>query len=131
MWQFDYLFCTYVVVVAFNLTACLLLLFHFQLPVQVFKCNCRKFYQIKTDAEIVAIGMELFSRKRWRLVSAQLSKKFSCCCSWTFSIVLPLHELTIMADMNLHLPIAVALRTIGKNATRTHFFFNLGMELFS
>ena len=37
-------------------------------------------------------AMELFSRRRWRLVSAQLSNKFGFCPLYTVSIVLQVHK---------------------------------------
>ena len=41
-------------------------------------------------------SMELFSRKRWRLVSAQLPNKFGYCPLYTVSIVLWVHKHDIL-----------------------------------
>ena len=50
--------------------------------------------------------MELFSRRRWRLVSAQVSNKFGYCPPLFWHIINSSLPVTTWANMSLHLPVS-------------------------
>ena len=51
-----------------------------------------KLYSWNDCKFIVIMATELFSRRRWRLASAQLSNKFGYCPSYTVSVALAFHK---------------------------------------